>query len=147
MEMPEHGKDRPDPKAYGNSHPDGMGVNLLVEDVQTSAKFHKFVFGSTIRYWEEHFAIMESQGHTWLLHSDWSYRNHEMMSAVQGLTARGGGLELRLYGINPDEAEEKARQLDATVLSGSINQAHGMREAHILDPDGYVWVPSQSLSE
>jgi hypothetical protein len=28
------------------------------------------------------------------------------------------------------------------VLAGSLDKAHGMREAYILDADGYLWVPS-----
>ena len=28
-----------------------------------------------------------------------------------------------------------------TVLSGAVDKPHGQREAHIIDDDGYVWVP------
>jgi hypothetical protein len=84
---------------------------------------------------------MSAVGSTWLLHSDWTYRNHEMRGAVTGLETRGGGVELRLYGIDPDRAETAARSSDATVLVSAADKPHGLREAYIVDDDGYVWVP------
>jgi hypothetical protein len=33
-----------------------------------------------------------------------------------------------------------------TVLANSLNKAHGLRKAYILDPDGYCWVPYTPLS-
>jgi uncharacterized glyoxalase superfamily protein PhnB len=141
--IPEKEAGRLDPVAYGRSIPQGLGVNLLVRSVDRSARFQVAVFGAQIRYWEEHFAVISAVGTTWLLHSDWSYRNHEMMSSVAGLEARGAGVELRLYGVDPDEAEVAARRSGATVLAPAADKPHGLREAHIVDDDGYVWVPSQ----
>jgi catechol 2,3-dioxygenase-like lactoylglutathione lyase family enzyme len=141
--IPEKEADRLDPVAYGRSIAQGLGVNLLVRDVDRSARFQVAVLGAQIRYWEEHFAIMSAVGTTWLLHSDWSYRNHEMMSSVARLEARGAGIELRLYGADPDEAEAAAIRCGATVLAIATDKPHGLREVHIVDDDGYVWVPSR----
>jgi catechol 2,3-dioxygenase-like lactoylglutathione lyase family enzyme len=138
---PEKEQDRPDPVEFGRGIAPGLGINLLVSSVDRAAQFQARVFGARIEYWEEHFAIMSAVGSTWLLHSDWSYRNHEMMSAVTGLQARGGGVELRLYGIDPDKAEAAARLSGATVLATAADKPHGMREVYIVDDDGYVWVP------
>ena len=55
---------------------------------------------------------------------------------------RGVGAELRVMGLDPDAAEGRARAAGYTVLAGSLDKAHGMREAYILDADGYLWVPS-----
>jgi predicted enzyme related to lactoylglutathione lyase len=59
---------------------------------------------------------------------------------------RGAGAELRLYGRDPDAAEAVARaQADAlggVVLAASADKPHGVREAYILDPEGYCWVPT-----
>ena len=139
---PEKDRDRPDPVTYGRGIPRGLGVNLLVRSVEQSARFQAEVFGASIRYWEEHFAIMQAVGSTWLLHSDWSYRNHELMGAVVDIEARGAGVELRLYGVQPDLAEAAARRRGAVVLACAMDKEHGLREAYIADDDGYVWVPS-----
>lgn len=141
--IPEKEADRPDPVAYGRGIPQGLGVNLLVRNVERSARFQVAVLGAQIRYWEEHFAIMSAVGTTWLLHSDWTYRNHEMIASVTGLEARGGGIELRLYGVDPDEAEAVAKRSGATVLAPAADKPHGLREVYIVDDDGYVWVPSR----
>ena len=145
MIIPEKEHNRPEPKDYGRSIPAGLGINLLVRDVERAAKFQAEVFGAQIRYWEEHFAILHAAGSTWLLHSDWSYRKHPLRGLVEDVTARGPGVELRLYGVDPDRAEAQARARDAIVLSPASDQAHGLREAYIVDDDGYVWVPSVAL--
>ena len=141
--IPEKETDRPDPDAYGGGIPGGLGINLLVRNVERSARFQARVLGAQIRYWEEHFAIISAVGTTWLLHSDWSYRNHEMIGSVAGLEARGGGVELRLYGVDPDQAEAAANRCGATVLASASDKPHGLREVYIVDDDGYVWVPSR----
>jgi hypothetical protein len=145
--IPDKEASPPDPVAFGRAISPGLGINLLVRNVDRSARFQVTVLGARIRYWEEHFAIMSAVGATWLLHSDWSYRNHEMMGSVAGLEARGGGVELRLYGIDPDEAEAAAYRFGATVLSPAADRPHGLREAYIVDEDGYVWVPSRSTRD
>ena len=141
--IPEKEAGRPDPVAHGRGIAQGLGVNLLVRDVERSARFQVAILGAHIRYWEEHFAIMSAVGATWLLHSDWTYRNHEMISSVAGLEVRGGGIELRLYGVDPDEAEAAANRCGATVLAPAADKPHGLREVYIVDDDGYVWVPSR----
>jgi hypothetical protein len=85
---------------------------------------------------------MQAMGSTWLLHSDWSYRDHPLIGAVAQIEARGLGVELRLYGVDPDRAEAAARRRNAVILAGAADKEHGLREAHIVDDDGYVWVPS-----
>ena len=86
-------------------------------------------------------------GAAWLLHSDRSYRDHPMIGVVQGVEARGAGIELRLYGTDPDAAEARVRAMDGVVLSAAEDKPHGQREAHLVDPDGYVWVASRPLPE
>lgn len=55
--------------------------------------------------------------------------------------ARGSGMELRLHGCDPDRAEERATAAGYEVLASAADKPHGLREAYIVDPDGYVWVP------
>ena len=61
------------------------------------------------------------------------------------LEGRGAGVELRLYGCDPDAAEPRARALGYTVLAGSMDKPHGLRECVLIDDDGYAWEPGMAL--
>ena len=144
-DLPEKGAGRPDPMVFGRGLAKGVGVNILVRDVETAIRWQVRALGAQVIYWEEHFAIMSAEGTVWLVHSDWSYRDHEMTGVVQGVEARGRGVEIRLYNVDPDGCEARARAMDGVVLAGSLDKPHGLREAYLVDPDGYVWVPSVGI--
>jgi hypothetical protein len=55
------------------------------------------------------------------------------------------GIEIRLYGADPDHAEAQARELGHVVLAGSMDKPHGLRECHIVGPGGYIFVPSRAI--
>ncbi|MCA3556184.1 hypothetical protein [Aestuariivirga sp.] len=133
----------PEPNAaeYGRSLR-GLGFNLLVTDVPRAVTFAKEVLGATSFYDNEDFAALRWQGQDFMFHADRSYRGHPLSGLVAGLEARGAGVELRIFGCDPDRAEAKARELGFTVLAGSLDKAHGLRECVILDDDGYSWVPT-----
>ena len=50
-----------------------------------------------------------------------------------------------IYARNITDVDDKiiaaAREGDWVVLSAALDKVHGQREAHIIDDDGYVWVP------
>lgn len=125
----------------------GFGVNLLVKDIETSIAFAESILLAKTIYWNEDFAVMQHGETQWMLHADHSYSDNSYLGIVQGQEARGTGIELRLYDLDPDEAEERARDADAIVLNGSMNKPHGLRECYLIDPDGYCWVPSRPLTE
>ena len=54
-------------------------------------------------------------------------------------------VELRVYGSDPDLAEANAKAGGWTVLAGSLDKPHGLRECMIIDDEGYVWIPSVHL--
>ncbi|MEM7426894.1 MAG: VOC family protein [Pseudomonadota bacterium] len=126
---------------YGRSLKQGIGVNLLVRDVAAAVKFQQHVLNAEIVYADPDFAVVKAGSSEWMLHADHTYRDHEMTGVIQDVEVRGAGAELRLYGRDPDEAEAAARSGGWTVLSGAVDKPHGQREAHIVDDDGYVWVP------
>ncbi len=126
---------------YGRTLKQGLGVNLLVRDIAAAVKFHEQVLSAGIVYSDPDFAVVKAGGSEWMLHADHTYRDHEMTGVIQGVEARGAGAEFRLYGRDPDAAEKAARDGGWTVLSGAVDKPHGQREAHIVDDDGYVWVP------
>ena len=42
---------------------------------------------------------------------------------------------------DPDAAEARARAQGHIVLESATDKPHGLREAYLVDPDGYCWVP------
>lgn len=127
----------------------GLSINLLVRNVAKSAAFQREVFGASIVYSDADFAVLRRAlpGGTveWMLHADHSYAEHPLLGLTSDNALRGVGVELRLHGVDPDEAAATAHRLDHTVLQAPADKPHGLREAYIVDPDGYVWVPDVPL--
>ncbi|TFG85692.1 MAG: hypothetical protein E4H18_05145 [Hyphomicrobiales bacterium] len=144
--LPAEGAKKPDADAFGRTLGPGIGLNLLVSDVEAAARFQAQVLDAVVAYWDRDFAILRAPetagGAVWMLHSDRSYRNHPLSGIAKAAEGRGAGAELRLYGRDPDRAEAVAHALGAVVLAGAADKPHGVREAYILDPDGYCWVPT-----
>ncbi len=127
-------------KEYGQSLR-GLTVNLLVNDIDVALAFQRDVLGVSIIYSDPDFAVCSGFGSEWMLHADHTYDNHPMGSSVHPEQPRGAGIELRLHGCHPDQAEAAARQLGFEVLSPSTDKGHGLREVYLRDHDGYIWVP------
>ena len=83
----------------------------------------------------------------WMLHADHTYGDHPLLALTGDNALRGVGVELRLHGLDPDAAASTAHKLDFTVLQAPADKPHGLREAYIVDPDGYVWVPGRAHPE
>ena len=133
------------PPDYGRTLRPGIGFNLLVRDVKRSVKFAEKVLGATATYADEDFAVLRLYGSEWMLHADHTYLSNPLSGVISSVEARGAGVELRVYGCDPDQAEAQARENGFTVLSGSMDKPHGLRECIIIDDDGYVWVPGVAL--
>ncbi len=133
-----------DASEFGRSLPRGVGVNLLVRDMEAQIRFCRDVLGAMVLYSDEDFAAIELAGSVFMLHCDHTYSDHPMSGVVEGVTSRGQGVEIRVYGVDPDRIEARAGEdpQGCTVLSGSISKPHGLRECYIVGPDGFVWVPS-----
>jgi len=141
-DLPPEGKGRPNAVAFGRALARGLGINLLVADMAAALTFHTRVLRARISYWDQDFAIAEALGSVWMLHHDRTYRDHPLAGIARGAEGRGTGAELRLYGLDPDQAEADAEAGGGVVLAGAADKPHGLREAYILDPEGYLWVPS-----
>jgi len=121
----------------------GFGVNLLVRDMAASLRFLTEVLGVEQVYSDEDFAILRHGGMEFMLHSDTTYHSNPLLGLTGDGALRGVGVELRLYEIDPDLAVEKAKARGDHVLQEATDKPHGLREAFIIDPDGYVWVPGR----
>jgi catechol 2,3-dioxygenase-like lactoylglutathione lyase family enzyme len=123
----------------------GLGFNLIVSDLNQSIHFATEIIGASVFFRTDAFAAMKLHGKDFMFHTKETYRGNELHSTLISDGPRGVGVELRCYSVDPDVAEAAARKHGYTVLGGSIDKPHGLRECMILDPDGYVWIPSSHL--
>jgi hypothetical protein len=108
-------------------------------------RFAEDVIGATASYWDKDFAAMRWAGGEWQFHADHTFSNNPLSGFLQGVEGRGVGVELRAYGVDPDRAEAAARAGGWTVLAGTMDKPHGLRECIIIDDDGYAWVPGIAI--
>lgn len=133
----------------------GLGLNVLVRDVKRTAGFLQAVFGMGAQRLSADFAIITyGEGPSrqiFQLHADPTYTANPLLSLLPEAAPRGSGLEIRLYDSDPEAAVAAMAALpavdreDLTLLQAPTNKPHGLREAYILDFDGYAWVPSRPL--
>ncbi len=135
---------------YGRSL-GGFSFNLLVRNVAKAIAFQREVLGAVVVYSDADFAVLRRAlpGGTveWMLHADHTYGDHPLLALTGDNALRGVGVELRLHGLDPDAAASAAHKLDYTVLQAPADKPHGLREAYIVDPDGYVWVPDVPIGK
>ena len=124
----------------------GFSVNLLVSDMEDALRFQTQVLGATVVYQDANFAVLQGQGGEWMLHADHTYDGHPIQRLLSAEMQRGTGAEMRLHGRDPDQAVAMAKSLDYPILAEAKDNPHGLREAYILDNDGYIWVPDVHLS-
>lgn len=129
---------------YGRSLK-GMGVNLLVRDVEESLPFFTEVLGVGLVYGDADFAVLRHGRQEWMLHADHTYHSNPVLALTGDGALRGAGAEFRLYDIDPDEAEARARAAGYHILQAATDKPHGLRECYLVDRDGYVWVPGTRL--
>lgn len=127
---------------FGRSLPRGIGLNLLVSEIAPMEAFCRDVLGARTIYSDEDFAAVELLGSVFMLHADHSYADNPMSGVIAGIEARGGGIEIRIYGADPDLVEARARERGDIILAGATDKPHGLRECHVVSPGGYVFVPS-----
>ena len=125
----------------------GITINLLVRDVRGEAAFLAAVLGCSVPRLSDDYAIVLHETTPMQLHSDASFAAHALHALLPEAGPRGAGMEIRLHGVDPDAAcAAAALWPDAVVLAAPRNKTgHGLREAVILSPSGYAFVPSRLL--
>ncbi len=129
---------------YGRSLPT-FTVNLIVSDVERSVVFYRDVFGADVRYSDPDFAAIKLGSLDFMLHADHTYDGHPWYERLLATRERGLGAEMRLFGVDPDNLESRARAAGAAVLQSATDKAHGWREVWVQDPDGYVWAAGVAI--
>ncbi len=120
----------------------GIGVNLLSPDVGALVAFLTGIFDLTAHRVSADFAIIRHGDMMMQIHADATYGAHPLLSLVPETPPRGGGLQLYLFGIDPDAAIARATTLGHIVLEPAADKPHGLREATILSPEGYAFSPA-----
>lgn len=123
----------------------GLTLNLLVHNIARALPFHREVLGAAIVYSDPDFAVLRFDETEWMLHADHTYLDHPVYTTLLQHRQRGVGAEIRLHGRDPDAAEAAAKRLGHTVLASATDKPHGLREAYLVDVDGYLWVPDVPL--
>ena len=135
---------------YGRALP-AFTVNLLVRDVPRAIEFllatarpagrvrGMRVLAATVHYSDGDFAAINVGGVELMLHADHTYDKHPWHAPLVRGDRRGLGAELRVFGVDPDAVERRAREYGSSVVQPATTKAHGWREMMVEDPDGYLW--------
>lgn len=123
-----------------------ISINLLCRDVVAEAAFLTAVFGMTAHRVSRDFAILLHAGQPLQLHSDAAYASHPLPALLPEAGLRGAGIEIRLHEADPDAAARSAEVAGGILLQAPTDKpGHGLREAVILSPSGYAFVPSRRI--
>ena len=123
---------------YGRQLP-AFSVNLLVSDVPRAVAFYEAVLAAKTHYADPDFAALRVGEAEIMLHADHTYETHPWVAPLAAGERRGLGVELRVFGVDPDLAEQRARAAHAVIVQPATTKAHGWREVMVADPDGYMW--------
>ncbi|MGR3985223.1 MAG: glyoxalase, partial [Gammaproteobacteria bacterium] len=104
---------------------DGFGVNLLARRVAANAEFLQRVLQFEILRQSDDYAVLAHRECWVQLHADATYASHPLSALLPEAGMRGLGLELRLYQVDPDAAEKRARAGGYEVLQASADKPHG----------------------
>ena len=124
---------------YGRSLK-SLTINLLVKNIQAALKFQTDILQTEIVYADADIAVVQGYGAEWMLHADHTYLDNALYELASDVKPRGIGVEIRLHGCNPDQAASRARNFGYTVFADAKDKPHGLREAYLMDCDGYMWV-------
>jgi hypothetical protein len=125
----------------------GIGLNLLVRDVVAECAFLETVFEAKSHRVSADFAIVTYGSDVFQLHSDGTYHSNPLLGLLPENPPRGGGIEIRMYDTDPEDAVARAEAYGAVILQEPTNKPHGLREAYILCENGYAWVASRAIND
>jgi predicted enzyme related to lactoylglutathione lyase len=120
----------------------GLGVNLLSPDVPRLVAFLGGTFGLATHRVSPDFAIVVHTGAIFQIHADATFGAHPVHGLLPDTPPRGSGVQLYLFGIDPDAAVARAAEAGGIVIEPPRDKPHGLREATILSPEGYAFSPA-----
>lgn len=120
----------------------GIGVNILTRDVAALAGFLAQVFGLSVHRLSADFALVAHGGMMLQLHRDTTFAAHPLHGLLPEAGPRGAGVQIYLFGIDPDTAAARAPEAGGVVIEAPQDKPHGLREATILAPEGQAFSPA-----
>ena len=124
----------------------GIGVNLLTRDVAGLAEFLRACFALSVHRESADFAIVAHDGMLLQLHRYTTFGAHPLHGLLPETPPRGAGVQIYLFGIDPDgaadRAADRAEGAGGLVLEPARDKPHGLREATILAPEGQAFSPA-----
>jgi len=123
-----------------------FSVNLLVRDMRASLAFYEKVLGAAVRYADGDFAVLKLLDFEFMLHVDHTYDHHPLYERLKIPGVRGTGVELRVFGIDPDSLERRAREARATIIQSTRDFPHGWRDVMLAEP-GRVYLGGGSADK
>ena len=123
----------------------GVGVNLISPDVRRLAAFLEHCFGLSVHRLSDDFAMIRHADNLIQLHADGTYGDHPLLGLIPETPPRGPGVQLYLFGIDPDQAVARADSAGGMVIEDPADKPHGLREATILSPEGYAFSPAFAI--
>lgn len=119
-----------------------LGLSLWSNDLEGLTLFLERVTGMTVIARHPGFAELRCGDSTVTLHADEAYRGHPWYEALQREGAvRGIGAELRVQVDDVDDAWMAALRVDALAIQPPYSPEPGIRECHVMGPDGYLVTP------
>ncbi len=118
----------------------GLGLNLICRDVLAMAYFLRDVFGLKLYRVSTDFALVLHDDAIFQLHRDATFSAHPVFGLVPETPPRGGGVQIYLFGVDPDLSAMRAPA--TAIIEQPKNKPHGLREATILSPEGYAFSPA-----
>ena len=129
------------PADFGRSL-DGLGLNLLCRDVRAMAVFLERTLLMSIHRLSDDFALARHGAVLIQLHRDATFARHPLHGLLPEAPPRGAGVQVYLFGVDPDAACGRAEAAGGAVIEPPADKPHGLREATILAPDGYAFSPA-----
>jgi predicted enzyme related to lactoylglutathione lyase len=120
----------------------GIGLNILTRDVAQLAGFLGQVFGLSVHRQSADFALVAHGGMMMQLHRDTTFAAHPLHALLPEGGLRGAGLQIYLFGVDPDAAAARAAAAGGMVIEPPATKPHGLREATILAPEGQAFSPA-----
>jgi predicted enzyme related to lactoylglutathione lyase len=124
----------------------GIGLNLLSSDVGRLATFLRDTFNLSVHRLSPDFAIVTHAGAVFQIHADATFGAHPLHGLLPETPPRGTGVQVYLFGVDPDAAASRAEAAGGLVIEEPADKPHGLREATILSPEGYAFSPAVALS-
>src|SRR5258705_4979452 len=102
-----------------------FSVNLLVRDTRVSLAFYEPVLGAAVRYADDDFAVLKLLDFEFMLHADHTYDHHPLYERLQTPGLPRTGAELRVFRIDPESLERRAREAGETDIHSTRDISRG----------------------